>query len=95
MSELTAEECYNNLKDFVCEDTKAFTKQGENGVEVDMESIFDFAEVYYEERTKAKEVATKESNLPIEIVSNCACVNCDTIGKFENVIVCSSCSKEK
>ncbi len=33
-------------------------------------------------------------NLPIQLVSNCACVNCDTIGNIEWVKVCGSCGKE-
>ena len=29
------------------------------------------------------------------VLATAACVNCDTIGEFEKIIVCSSCGKEK
>jgi len=58
MSELKAQDHYNNTKDFVDEETRQFTKLSSNGsrTETDLESVFDFAEVYY---TSRREEATK------------------------------------
>lgn len=58
MSELKAEQFYKDVKDFMDLEKDGFTKLTPTGISPNYESIFDFAEAYYEER-KANELANK------------------------------------
>jgi hypothetical protein len=56
MSELTAEDFYNEIKEFV--DKPQFTKLTSTGISSDYKSVFEFAEAYYDARIKANESNT-------------------------------------
>jgi len=69
MSELKAEQFYKDVKDFMDLEKDGFTKLTPTGISPNYESIFDFAEAYYEER-KANEASTSENKaLDIDLVS--------------------------
>jgi len=68
MTELTAEEWYEDIKDDV--DNPHFTKLTSTGISTDYQSIFDFAEAYYEARQEANGVTTRsETALNIDLFS--------------------------
>ncbi len=73
MSELKAEDFYNEIKEFV--DKPQFTKLTSTGISSDYKSVFEFAEAYYDARIEANGVTTgeKQCNLPVVSVSDLKC----------------------
>lgn len=82
MSELTAESYYKEMKEIV--DVPNFTKLTNTGISTDYESIFDFAESYFDARIEANEAAKEqETALPLKRISKSTfCF--DYIGKVFN-----------
>ncbi len=83
MSELKAEDFYNEIKEYV--DKPQFTKLTSTGISSDYKSVFEFAEAYYEERMKARVAKTSNKEaLHIHNVSSSQiqkyaefCIECD------------------
>lgn len=67
MSELKAQDYYNEMKEIV--EVPDFTKLTSTGIDPDYESIFDFAEAYYDARIEANGATTGEKQCILPVVS--------------------------
>ena len=70
MSDLKAQDYYNDMKEIV--DVPDFTKLTSTGISPDYESIFDFAEAYFDARMEANGVTTGEKQCNLPVVNNLA-----------------------
>ena len=67
MSELKAEDYYNEVKEFV--ENPHFTKLTGTGIATDYKSIFEFAEAYFDARMEANDANTSKEECTLHNVS--------------------------
>jgi len=80
MSDLRAEDFYNDIKEFV--DKPQFTKLTSTGISSDYKSVFEFAEAYFDARMEANGLSTGEKQCNLPVVSGSyltATINSETI----------------